>query len=423
MTDALSTSQLTAQYLRLLVTCLLLHRYSSFSTHRTSQWHDPNIKRGAFAPPQSSTILRAHNIESPSNQELEATITTTITEPSSSTANDNGLRPSFVCDEFTNEPIPIPILYESDNVLAISKPPHIPHHDTDSTKGILSHIRHLQSMSHNSTTSSQDNTETGGGGGNSHPFFSYQGRLYGVHRLDQVTSGILLFAKHSNAASSLTKAFRDRSVTKWYVALTNLKPKKKKQGWVKGEMVPSRRKSWKLTQTSKNSKNFAITRFFTAGLGNCHLVHPGNGTSKKHPMDEAINSIETPDSILPKTMILFQPHTGKTHQLRVAAKSVGLPILGDPIYANAAYTQGTERAYLHAAALHVNINGEDICIWDPPSNWFDGGTCDNERTGEAITSLEYDDGSRVMETRQRVTDVLNAMMIKHCEDETILKQV
>ena len=101
-------------------------------------------------------------------------------------------------------------------------------------------------------------------------------------------------------------------------------------------------------------------------------------------------------------MILFQPHTGKTHQLRVAAKIVGLPILGDPIYANVAYTQGTERKYLHAAALHVNINGEDICIWDPPSNWFDGGTCDNGRTGEqAITYLEYDDGSRNTATSDR----------------------
>ena len=381
--------------LRLLATLQILKRCSSLRALVTTQWHRPNIERAAFAPPQSSTTVLHSHLESLSNQELEAR----TSGPASSTASiANDSKPCFVCDEVTNEPIPIPILYESEDVLAISKPPHIPHHDTDSTKGILSHIRHLQSISH-SATSSQGNG------------FSYQGRLYGVHRLDQVTSGILLFAKHSDAASELTKAFRDRTVSKWYVALTNLKPKKKKQGWVKGEMVPSRRKSWKLTQ-SKTKKNFAITRFFTAGLGNCHLVV--NDSVKCSEVDtDPIKS--TPEVLLPKSMILFQPHTGKTHQLRVAAKSLGLPILGDPIYANAAHVQGTERAYLHAAALHVNLNVEDICIWDPPSNWFDRIT--GEDTNKSSSSLERDEG------RQRVQDVLNAMMVKYCDDETILGQV
>eukprot|EP01083_Nonionella_stella_P242396 845543_1 len=62
---------------------------------------------------------------------------------------------------------------------------------------------------------------------------SYEGRIYGVHRLDKVTSGILLLAKSSEIAKLLSEAFRDKTVTKYYIALSNKKPKKKKQGWVK----------------------------------------------------------------------------------------------------------------------------------------------------------------------------------------------
>ncbi|KAG7357683.1 pseudouridine synthase Rlu family protein [Nitzschia inconspicua] len=34
----------------------------------------------------------------------------------------------------------------------------------------------------------------------------------------------------------------------------------------------------------------------------------------------------------PRTVIIIIPHIGKTHQLRVAAKSMGIPLMGDPLY-------------------------------------------------------------------------------------------
>lgn len=274
---------------------------------------------------------------------------TTSTGKGNPTGNPTGNPPG--------NPTPISILYESDNILAIDKPPHIPHHDSDTEIGILSHIRMLQADDddhHNNNN------------------FTYKGRIYGCHRLDRVTSGILLLAKTQEAAASLSNSFRTKvNMTKYYIALSNKKPKKKKQGWVKGDMVPSRRGAWKLTSTKENP---AVSRFYSAGLGNFDFkdfpLHCHSNSSLRETEDDGNDRNDGDVSLLlPKTLILFHPHTGKTHQLRVAAKSVGLPILGDKMYADAIDAQNYERTYLHALAMHVNVNGEDVAIWNPP-DWF-----------------------------------------------------
>jgi tRNA pseudouridine32 synthase/23S rRNA pseudouridine746 synthase len=230
--------------------------------------------------------------------------------------------------------------------------------------------------------------------------------------LDKVTSGILLFAKSSQVAHELSEAFKNKNVTKYYVALTNKKAKKKKQGWVKGDMVQSRRKTWKLMNTFDNP---ASTRFFTAGLGNCHLelqdgweceseqncANDDNGQDDKQ--DERL-------SLLPKTMILFRPHTGKTHQLRVAAKSLGMPILGDQTYSDAIEAKSMKRAYLHALALHVVLNGETVVIYNPPTLWFQSIDSDAaEGKGKAEgNGLE---------------DILDGLMAKHCENDKMMEEI
>jgi tRNA pseudouridine32 synthase/23S rRNA pseudouridine746 synthase len=142
-------------------------------------------------------------------------------------------------------------------------------------------------------------------------------KLFSVHRLDKVTSGLLLFAKSSHVAHLLSEAFLSKEVQKIYLAISIRKPKKK-QGWVKGDMAPSRRGSYKLLHT-KNAP--AITQFITA------------------PLNEG------------ERLFLLKPHTGKTHQLRVALKSLGSPIAGDVRYAMANEAKEEERTYLHAYAM------------------------------------------------------------------------
>ncbi|MCG6402788.1 TIGR01621 family pseudouridine synthase [Vibrio fluvialis] len=146
-------------------------------------------------------------------------------------------------------------------------------------------------------------------------------QLYLVHRLDKMTSGILLLARHAQAASELSKAFAERQVEKFYLALGSKKPKKK-QGLISGDMERSRRASWKLLASQTNP---AVTQFFSLA------AEPG------------------------ERLFLCKPYTGKTHQIRVALKSIGSGIVGDPIY-NAG--NQADRGYLHAFALRFPYAGE-----------------------------------------------------------------
>lgn len=139
-------------------------------------------------------------------------------------------------------------------------------------------------------------------------------QLYLIHRLDKMTSGLLLLGRHAQAASALSAAFAQRQVEKFYLAIGAKKPKKK-QGLVKGDMERSRRASWKLLNSQHNP---AITQFFSAA------AEAG------------------------ERLFLCKPHTGKTHQIRVALKSLGSPIVGDAIYNPASHA---DRGYLHAFAL------------------------------------------------------------------------
>jgi 23S rRNA-/tRNA-specific pseudouridylate synthase len=276
------------------------------------------------------------------------------------------------CGETTSQSIhghPISVVYESDRMLAIDKPHDIPHHDGGGKNdlGILSVLRQAQSRGD----------------------LEYQGRLYGVHRLDRVTSGILLLAKDAEMASVLTKAFREGNVTKYYVGISNKKRTKKKQGWVKGNMVRGRRKAWYLTrEMDETATNMAVTRFFTANLA---------------PFRESALDQQTP----PMTCILFRPFTGRTHQLRVAAKSVGLPLAGDPIYSDGSTGSLSERrTCLHASAIHVDLREhehETVSIWSPPS----------------FASHLY----QAEEDRSGLNNVVIQLMQKNCNCESILELV
>ena len=149
-------------------------------------------------------------------------------------------------------------------------------------------------------------------------------KLYSVHRLDKMTSGLLILAKSSEVANAITKLFEHKEIQKFYLAISTRKPKKK-QGWIKGDMGPARRGSYKLLETKENQ---AITQFISAAL-------------RTH-----------------ERVFLVKPHTGKTHQIRVALKSLGSPISGDIRYAAVEDAKLEDRGYLHAYGLKFILKGE-----------------------------------------------------------------
>lgn len=152
---------------------------------------------------------------------------------------------------------------------------------------------------------------------------SNNAELYPVHRLDKMTSGLVIFAKTLACAQTFGQLFNDHDIEKYYLAIGDKKPSKK-QGLIKGDMAKSRRGMFKLLRTMDNP---AITQFFSFSIPNKQRFY------------------------------LLKPHSGKTHQLRVALASIGAPIIGDPLYYT---TSKADRGYLHAFALKFNYLGESF---------------------------------------------------------------
>ena len=237
------------------------------------------------------------------------------------------------------------------------------------------------------------------------PSLSVRPRLFPVHRLDKETSGLLLVAKGVEAARAFVRAFREHRVQKYYCALTARKPSKK-MGRVVGDMVKGRRGSWKLLP-QRNSQNPAVTAFVARGLGYTgEKVALADGCNRSVAVSETLQSAGTAKAVAgskfgfsvhlnlssrsassntydsspapcqreatkpaptsgpspdlshsfarpPLRFVVLKPTTGRTHQLRVALKSLGAPVLGDVRYANAQEALKEDRMYLHACVLRV----------------------------------------------------------------------
>ena len=158
-----------------------------------------------------------------------------------------------------------------------------------------------------------------------------------VHRLDKVTSGLLILALNAESAAEFFRLFSEHHIQKTYLALSNQKPKKK-QGLIVGDMQKVRNGAWKLCQSKENP---AITRF---------------------------ESVSCEPNL---RLFILKPQTGKTHQLRVAMKSLGSPILGDTLYGK--NTENIDRTYLHAARLQFEFKGQSFDVFSPPKEgewWY-----------------------------------------------------
>ena len=227
------------------------------------------------------------------------------------------------------------VIYEDDDVLAVHKPAGMSFHNDDlehHRPGVLGTLRELQARG-------------------ALPGSDYDGPLHAVHRLDKVTSGALLFAKTPDAAAALAAEFRARRVHKYYVALSARRPSKK-MGTVAGDMARTRRGAWKLLRRKNASdSNPGGEPAERAGTQNTN-EHP---TRRRHSFRRARRRGRGRTTL---RMFVMRPLTGKTHQLRVACKSLGSPILGDASYAGAG-AGAEDRAYLHAAAIRFAMPARD----------------------------------------------------------------
>ena len=143
-----------------------------------------------------------------------------------------------------------------------------------------------------------------------------------VHRLDMMTSGVIVLARETLAHASLSEAFREREVDKRYEALVHGRPARD-EGEIDLPLVvdwPNRPRQIVCHGTGKPS----LTHYRV--VGETHV--DGVGTLAR---------------------IALAPVTGRTHQLRVHLASLGCPIAGDPFYGIAGDT--APRMMLHACGL------------------------------------------------------------------------
>ena len=134
-----------------------------------------------------------------------------------------------------------------------------------------------------------------------------------VHRLDRETSGLLLIAKNLKYTKIFGKLFKLQKIKKIYLALCEGKPKLK-ESYVD------------LTIKDKDKNNSVETKTYYK------VISYNQKTS----------------------LIQFEPKTGKKHQLRIVAKNLGCPIVGDNKY-NLNQSNKQENLKLNAHKLEFNI--------------------------------------------------------------------
>jgi len=121
-----------------------------------------------------------------------------------------------------------------------------------------------------------------------------------VHRIDKMTSGLVLGAKNLPTARKLSELIRERTIEKQYVVL------------VEGRV-------------EKN--HFSLTSFLKKEH-NRVMVHPDG----KHGAKEAHSEFSILQRGQHRTLLQAKLHTGRTHQLRVQLAHINHPITGDQKY-------------------------------------------------------------------------------------------
>ena len=147
-----------------------------------------------------------------------------------------------------------------------------------------------------------------------------------VHRLDKMTSGLVVVAKNDAAHRRLSEQFKSREVRKTYLAL------------VHGRVAAD---TGEITRPVGRDPR-RRTRMKAGGIA------PREALTKYLVLRRFDHF----------TLVEAKPRTGRTHQIRVHLASIGHPVVGDTTYgapAQLRFAEGTEptlpRTFLHAAKL------------------------------------------------------------------------
>jgi len=142
-----------------------------------------------------------------------------------------------------------------------------------------------------------------------------------VHRIDKGTSGLLCVAKTNEAHVALSKQLEDKTMGRFYVAITDLPLKDDVTVTASIGRNPSNRLKMGLVSSGKSAK----TSFVKLSLSQNENYE----------------------------LIAAKLYTGRTHQIRVHLESLQRHILGDTLYGFKGNTDKIKRVYLHAYSLYL----------------------------------------------------------------------
>lgn len=251
------------------------------------------------------------------------------TKPSAKiqTGNNIQIKDSFFNNldkpiDLIGEDIPLKIIYEDKNLMAIDKPANLVVHPAQgSTSGTL--VNAL--IKHQPEIIKVVDEESAGS----------RVRPGIVHRLDKDTSGLILVAKNKRTLSLLTQQLADKKINKTYTAL------------VYGETQNSGSVENYIGRDNSDRKKMAVIRQDKGKLAITNF--------------EKVKSYTFNDSVL--SLLKINIPTGRTHQIRVQLKSIGHPVIGDQTYFSKESKKvssilGAHRQMLHASEIEFCAPGQ-----------------------------------------------------------------
>lgn len=177
-------------------------------------------------------------------------------------------------------------------------------------------------------TAADASAASSGCGGNSLEtdlFSAFGGReVYPVHRLDVMTTGLVLFARNKNAEFELTKAIKQRTIKKTYHAEVFGRPESK---------------NGRLTLYGIKDAERSIMSVYD------------------RPMPRAVEMItdyRVISTVGGRSLLEIELVTGRTHQIRASLAHIGCPIVGDDKYGDRTLNK-TNKSGLHLAAVRIEF--------------------------------------------------------------------
>ena len=216
------------------------------------------------------------------------------------------------------EPLPLKILYEDDALVAVDKAAGmVVHAGAGRREGTL-----VNALLHHFNRLSQV-------GGPLRPGI--------VHRLDRLTSGVMLVAKTDAAHRELARQLAARAVRKTYLALVHGNWRPRPAGWTRLEMPIRRDRRNRVKMTARSGQGrAALTEF--------RILEERAGYS----------------------LLEVRIGTGRTHQIRVHLAAIGHPVVGDNLY-GAPQQPALGRFFLHShqIAFAHPTSGRPLTLTSP----------------------------------------------------------